>query len=86
MLSKKLSVFSYRLYEFLSLGRVDFKWSTFHKIKVFFSSIWVTINCLSSIPGAFDVISLNNLLVGVEYIGHDDKIYPTDDLTFLIFF
>lgn len=86
MLSEKLSIFSYCLHEFLSLSGVNFKWGTFHKVKIFFSSIWVVVSCLSTIPGAFDVISLDNLLICVKYIGHDDKIYSTNNLTFLVFF
>ena len=85
MLSEKLSVILDDFKELLPLGLIDWQGASFHEIKIFFGGIRVCVGGLSAIPWTFEVVSLDNFFVGVKDIGHDDKVYSTNNFPFLVF-
>jgi hypothetical protein len=84
MFLEKLCVFAYDLKKFgaLALLQVD-GWSLF-EVVVFLGGGGVGIVSSSADPGAFEVIAFNDLLLGVEDVGHDDEVAAVDLIAFLV--
>lgn len=85
VLSEKLSVFLNDFQKFFPLIGLYFQWTSFEEIKILLGRIGIGVSGLSAVPGSFQIISFDDFFVGVEDIGHDNKINSAYNFALIIF-
>lgn len=81
---KELGVFPDDLEEVLSIIVTEGDGFPLQEIQVLLGGVGVHVCVLSAIGRALQVVPLDDSLIGVEYIGHNDEVNPADDLAFMV--